>query len=186
MTISKYDHEPWISTYTGRKVYPWNPKPEDIDPLDIAISLSRTPRFRAHTRDFYSVAQHCVIASHLVPKQDALWALLHDAPEAYIGDLPKPLKQMVPEWEKADILLTRAVCDRFELHYSMPESVKEVDRFLLVTEAALLLTHHVDAWHLQLGVEPDMDLLIDPLPSNTAFIQFMERFANLQRERRDL
>lgn len=183
MTVHKYDHEPWISTFTGKKVYPWAPKPEDIELLDIAIALSRTPRFRGHTREFYSVAQHCVIASYLVPKSDALWALLHDAPEAYIGDLPKPLKQMLPDWERADVLLTWAVCQRFGLEPEMPESVIEVDRLLLVSEAEIHLEYHVDNWHRTLGVMPDPTLILDPMSINSAFTNFILRYTELTGEK---
>lgn len=179
MTVQKYDHDPWISTYSGKKVFPWAPKAEDIELIDIAVALSRTPRFRGHTREFYSVAQHCVIASHMVPKVDALWALLHDAPEAYIGDLPKPLKQMLPDWERADTLLTWAVCQRFGLEPEMPESVIEVDRLLLVSEAEIHLEYHVDNWHRTLGVMPDPTLILDPWSVNESLVNFLERYAEL-------
>lgn len=179
MAVHPYDHEPWISTYTGKKIWPLDPKAEDIEILDIAIGLSRICRFASQTRDFYSVAQHCVIASHLVPGPDALWALLHDAQEAYICDLPKPLKQLFPKYEEAEMRLTLAVMEKFELPRKIPDSVIEIDRFLLVTEAAQLMDHHPDQWHLSLGIEPDMDLMIDPYGPDMAFREFMQRFDRL-------
>jgi 5'-deoxynucleotidase YfbR-like HD superfamily hydrolase len=171
--------EPWISTFTGKKIYPWDPKPEDIEILDIAISLSRTARFRAHTTGFYSVAQHSLLASHLVPFSDMLWGLLHDAPEAYIGDFPGPLKQMVPEYEVAEQALMRAVCDRFGLPHKMPPSVEEVDLLLLVSEADRLMHFHPEDWHLKFGVKPDRSLFLDLMDSDTAFREFMFRFETI-------
>lgn len=82
----------WIQTYTGKAFDYLNVTPESIDILDIAHALSRIPRFLGHTEQFFSVAQHSVNVSHTVPAGFALEALLHDAPEAYISDLPTPMK----------------------------------------------------------------------------------------------
>ena len=82
----------WIQTYTGRKFYPTHPRAADVHILDIAHHLSLRCRFSGGCREFYSVAQHSVLVSQMVPEQDALWGLLHDAAEAYTGDLIRPLK----------------------------------------------------------------------------------------------
>ena len=83
----------WIQTFTGRAFYVLDPRPEDVDIEDIAHALSMQCRFAGHCREFYSVAQHSVTASWLVPPEDALWGLLHDAAEAYVVDLPRPIKR---------------------------------------------------------------------------------------------
>jgi uncharacterized protein len=91
----------WIQTYTGRRVYPLDPSPEDIDIADIAHALSNVCRFTGHVREFYSVAQHSVIVSECVPAPFALLGLMHDAPEAYIGDISRPLKKSLAALDDA-------------------------------------------------------------------------------------
>jgi hypothetical protein len=83
----------WMQTFTGRAFYPLDPRPEDIDPVDIAHALSLICRYGGHSSRFYSVAEHCVLMSHAVAPEHALWALLHDATEAYLGDMIRPLKR---------------------------------------------------------------------------------------------
>ncbi|MFG0247924.1 MAG: phosphohydrolase, partial [Phycisphaeraceae bacterium JB051] len=78
----------WIQTYTGKAFYPLREDPGIIDIRDIAHALSLQCRFNGHCSDFYSVAQHSVHVSEVVPQAFALWGLLHDAAEAYMSDLP--------------------------------------------------------------------------------------------------
>src|SRR5271165_7548492 len=83
----------WIQTYTGRVMYPLDPRPEEINIIDIAHALSNLCRFTGHVRTFYSVAEHSVrVSQHCDPK-DALWGLLHDASEAYLADMSRPMKR---------------------------------------------------------------------------------------------
>lgn len=83
----------YFRTYCGNRVHPFCPSPEEIAIDDIARSLAQQCRFLGHTDAHYSIAQHCVLVSELVPARDALWGLLHDASEAYLGDLPAPIKR---------------------------------------------------------------------------------------------
>ncbi len=96
----------WILTATGQRLDLTGSTANDIDPLDLARGLSRACRFVGQTTDFYSVAQHSVLASYHVPPEDALPALLHDAAEAYLGDLTGPLKRLLVSYHEA--LLTSA------------------------------------------------------------------------------
>jgi len=91
----------WILTATGRRLDLTGSTANDIDPLDIAQGLSRACRFAGQTTAFYSVAQHSVLASYYVPPEDALPALLHDAAEAYLGDLTGPLKRLLVSFHQA-------------------------------------------------------------------------------------
>lgn len=86
------DRGPAMQTRWGRAFYPLDPRPEDIDIADIASALSKLCRYTGHTKTFYSVAQHCVLVSTLVPEEHARWGLLHDASEAYTGDMSRPMK----------------------------------------------------------------------------------------------
>ena len=92
---------PYIQTSSGRWFNPFEPDPEQIDPGDIARALANVCRFGGHTRAFYSVAQHSVIVSELVEErggdvEDVFAALMHDATEAYLGDMPHPIKHRSP------------------------------------------------------------------------------------------
>ena len=88
---------PYLQTVSGRWVNPFDPDPEQLDAGDIARALANQCRFGGHSRVFYSVAQHCVIVSRVVEErggdvEDVFAALMHDAGEAYLGDMPHPIK----------------------------------------------------------------------------------------------
>ena len=127
----------WISTYLGVPFWPMDPRIEDVRLEDIAHALSRQCRFAGHCDRFYSVAQHCVHVSELVPFEHRLWALLHDAPEAYLVDLPRPIKHspgIGEEYQAVEANLMRVICRRFGLPFSEPASVKRADEVMLETE----------------------------------------------------
>ncbi|MDO4254358.1 MAG: hypothetical protein Q4C81_04310 [Kocuria sp.] len=108
----------WMQTYTGRRFYPLDSRPEDVDVVDVAHALSMQCRYNGHVRLFMSVAEHCVLVSRLVPSEHALWGLLHDATEAYVGDMVRPLKLHMPEY--------RAVEDRvggLRLYIDVPDDL---------------------------------------------------------------
>jgi len=128
----------WILTYSGRKFYPTAPRAEDVSVRDVAHALSMLCRFTGHCHRFYSVAEHSVLVSQLVPAQHALWALLHDAAEAYVNDLARPLKHdpLLAGYREAEDRVLRAIADRFDLTWPMPEAVHEVDVKLSSNERA--------------------------------------------------
>jgi hypothetical protein len=132
----------WIITYTGKKFYPLKPNIEDINILDIATSLSNQCRFTGHTSQFYSVADHCLRVTELCSPENKLWALLHDASEAYLIDLPKPIKiqsSMAPYREVEEILM-RFICRRFGLSIKQPQQVTDNDWLMCCTEIYHLMT----------------------------------------------
>lgn len=180
-------HEPgpYIQTVSGRRVNPFAPSLDEIDLGDIAVALSNQCRFGGHTRRYYSVAQHACIVSDQVLAQTgeayaALWALLHDASEAYLIDLPHPIKhrsELGRLYREAEVGLEAVIRERFGLSGPPPASVKEVDRAVLATERAALT---MVAWHwpeLE-GVEP-LPIEIDPWPPEVAAAGFLERHAKL-------
>lgn len=130
----------WMTTYTGRKFYPEAPELTEPDIEDIAHALSMQCRFGGHTKEFYSVAQHSVLVSEFVEQhqpQFALWGLMHDASEAYLVDLPRPIKYntlLGAEYKELEAKVTLTICHTFGLEEEEPPIVKEADRVLLFTE----------------------------------------------------
>lgn len=124
----------WIQTYSGVAFWPLDPRPEEIDILDIAHALSHQCRFSGHTKWFYSVAEHSFLVSTLVSPKDKLWALLHDASEAYLVDVPRPIKNLLPEYKVWEERLMRVIARRFGLQEEMPDVVKMFDSRMLATE----------------------------------------------------
>ena len=92
----------WMQIFTGKKFWPLDPKSEEVDIKDIAHSLAFQCRFNGHSNYFYSIAQHSVIVSKIVSKDQAFAALLHDAAETYIGDMVSPLKRFMPEFKEIE------------------------------------------------------------------------------------
>jgi hypothetical protein len=129
----------WMQTYTSRAFYPLDPRPEDIDPADIAHALSMLCRYGGHVSRYYSVAEHCVLMSHAVSADNALWALLHDATEAYVGDMIRPLKRSMPAYCEVESRLMVVICERFGLDPTCPAEVKVADGRILHDERAALM-----------------------------------------------
>lgn len=138
----------WIQTYSGRRVFPLGLTTDDLDLEDIAHALSMKCRFNGHCKEFYSVAQHCVLASRLVePSAFAKEALMHDAAEYVLPDFSTPVKAWrgdafkVGEWH-AD----RAIAERYGLLYPRPPEVKVADIRLVLTEKRDLMFDNGDDW----------------------------------------
>ena len=174
----------YFRSHSGKHVHTLSPAPGEIDIDDIARALSHICRFLGHTEEFYSVAQHSVLVSLLVPRADAMWGLLHDAAEAYLGDLPRPVKS-APQMEVYRVTedrLLACVAVKFGLVPQMPESVKRADKVMLATEFCDLTTVDDLDWIVaECGVEP-LDhrmYTIDPWPSITAEDNFLRRFREL-------
>lgn len=104
-----------------------NPDPALVRIEDIAHALAHICRFTGHTNCFYSVAQHSVLVSELVPKGFELWGLLHDAAEAYIGDVSSPLKSLLPDYKQIEQRMEEAVWGKFGLRGPLPKQVKDAD-----------------------------------------------------------
>lgn len=174
-----YDSEAaWIQTYSGRRFCPTNPNPDAIVIQDIAHALSMQCRFTGHTKKFYSVAQHSVLVSHMCDEKDALWGLLHDASEAYLVDVPRPLKRSghFQAYLDFEARMQEAICKRFGLPYGEPPSVKRADTKLLATEARDLMGPLHNDWVQKVTPLP---FTIEPWDQQKAKDMFMERFFEL-------
>ncbi|MFH1495895.1 MAG: phosphohydrolase, partial [Pseudomonadota bacterium] len=105
----------YVSTYLGNRFYPLEPRIDDVAIEDIAHGLAYQCRFNGQTSAFYSVAQHSLIVASLVPEELRFAALLHDAAEAYLGDMVKPLKVLLPSFSEIEDSVTRIIGERFDV-----------------------------------------------------------------------
>lgn len=137
-----------IATVSGRVIDFLYPDPEQINLDDIARGLSRQARYSGQTIRPYTVAQHSLLVASLVAPEHRLYALLHDAPEAYLGDIPSPAKDAMDNLAAPALLespyrvverrIWRAICNRYDLSPELPDEVHEADQFALVIEAPIL------------------------------------------------
>ena len=107
----------WIQTFTGKKFDYQRISLKDIGIEDIAHSLSMQCRFAGHIRKFYSIAEHCVHISRYASDDAKLWGLMHDSPEAYLTDIPDPLKLLLPHYLKLEKVIEKAILDRFDMYF---------------------------------------------------------------------
>ena len=140
-----------IRTVSGRYIDFKNLSPDVIDIEDIAHSLSMQCRFGGHVPTFYSVAQHSVECSLRVSKPNRLEGLLHDASEAYMLDMPKPLKNLLPDYEKIEDELMSIIAQKYGFNHPLLKEIKTVDAELLQLEfdGAMLEKDPFNCWTQQ-------------------------------------
>ncbi|UQY33789.1 phosphohydrolase [Pseudomonas fulva] len=153
----------WILTNQGIRFELLEPTAAMIHPADIAFSLARLCRFNGHTSKHYSVAEHSFRVHELVDAEHQLHALLHDATEAYIGDMTRPLKLAMRGYAQdmavddvygqVEQRIWLAICERFDLEPELPDQVKEADMYMLAVERRDLMPDHPDAWDCIQGIE---------------------------------
>lgn len=125
----------WIQTYTGKQFYPLDPDHNNVCIEDIAHALSMNCRFNGHCKKFYSVAEHSVYVSYYVRGEYALNALLHDAAEAYISDLTRPVKHQIKEYRDIETNLDSCISVAFGLWAGLGyDEIKEIDNKILMDE----------------------------------------------------
>ncbi len=178
--------ESWFTLASGKPFYPFDPKPESVFIGNISRALSHICRYNGHCATFYSVAQHSVICSQKVASGFELAALLHDATEAYVGDLIRPIKVFMPDYTSMeDELYRRAIAPRFGLPTELPKEVHEVDNQVLVTEARDLLPYGADLmkkWGIEDEPFDDVEVYNSKTPTMTpveAEAAFLSRFYEL-------
>lgn len=177
MTGERYGD--WMQTATGSMFWPLDPRSEEIHILDIARSLSHQCRFAGHCNRFYSVAEHSVLVARALPPELALWGLLHDASEAYLVDIPRPVKRHLPEYAAMEALVMRKVAERFHLSWPMPKEVKRVDNAILADEARQLMAAPPRDWALP---EPPLGIRIEGMMPGDAAFAFLCEFRKCLRE----
>lgn len=161
-----------------------NPTAYDYPIEVIANALSNICRYTGHVDRFYSVAEHSVFVSRIVPEKLALEGLLHDASEAFVGDVSSPLKKLLPEYQKIEDNIQTAIAAHFGLQYPFPHDVHEADKRLYWAERATVAPGKDKLWHQELRASRKVT------PSGMSPIMakrmFLSRFRELMQERQTI
>lgn len=158
-----------IRTFTGRYIDVFDPKPEMIDILDIAHALSNLCRFGGHVPKFYSVAEHAVLCSHLIEPDEAYDTLMHDATEAFLVDVPRPIKNHLANYKELEHGLMEVIASKYDVRYPFSERIHQVDNEALQME-----------WNT-IMIGDKKDKRIKCLTPKKAELLFLERFYALKK-----
>ena len=164
-----------MTTYTGKKFYPLEPRIDNIELLDIAHALSMICRFNGCCKLFYSVAEHSVRGLSLVPIRDRLAFLLHDSAEAYMADVGRAVKSAIPDYKLLEKQLLELIYLKFGVESYNQELIKRADNILLATEGRDLMENTTD-WSI---AEPPVEYIIEPWSQLRAKEVFLHEFTNL-------
>ncbi|HEV3118148.1 MAG TPA: hypothetical protein VGY58_13945 [Gemmataceae bacterium] len=176
----------WIETCSGGRFDVANPRAEDVQIEDIAMSLAQTCRFRGHALRWISVGWHSIVVHDVVAMlrdddEARLAALLHDAAEAYVGDMPRPLKLAFPEFVRAEAKVQHVIHKKFGLE--PPDDllllIRKVDNQTLLEEARVYMATAGRGWELlDEGLNIPASAFVPPCPQDLQEVvrQFMARF----------
>ncbi len=186
--MSNVTHE-WITTYTGKKFEPLHPSPYGVDIVDIAHALSQICRFGGHTKEFYSVAQHCFYVAELIDdwyvakrrywhKYVVVQALLHDASEAYLGDVVTPVKVTFNDYKKAEKILQETIFEGLGLPSPVQDgevyrAIKFADERMFYTEYNQLFSGDKPCVRVGNELVPEADIEIECWTPEIAEINFL-------------
>jgi len=174
----------WIETYTGKAFYLREPDLDSICIEDIAHSFENQCRYNGHVKRFYCVAEHSSILAAYVfnqtqgGKRISRTMLLHDAAEAYIGDLPRPLKRMLPEFVEIERRIFKAIAEKFDIFEELPPYIKELDSRILVDERKSCMNPSSNVWGTDSLVP--LNYAIASLPPDDAEKVFLQVFSMVQ------
>ncbi len=154
-----------------------DPGDSDFTIEDIAFGLSNICRYSGQCSEFYSVAEHSLLVANVTPDH-AYSALMHDAAEAFIGDITRPLKQLLPDFKRIESSVEQAVFERFHVPNPMPKAVKAADLRVLAAEQIQIMPPETSRWSLEEGVDP-APVKVRHLPPKAAREAFLERFREL-------
>lgn len=172
---SLVNNEGYLLTFTGKRFYPAHPESLDVCIEDIAHALSNVCRYNGHLMSFYSVAQHCVYISKYIEehynKYLAIVGLLHDASEAYLPDMPSPIKDTLPDFRKLEARLHKHIFDYFKLDWPYSKIIKEIDTTIRQDEIRDLAS-----WG---GNEKGIGISITSWSPNVAEKEFLTLYAKL-------
>ncbi|MFN3827814.1 MAG: phosphohydrolase [Micavibrio sp.] len=183
----------WAESVSGRIMNVLDPSPDLISITDIAEGLAKQCRYNGQIPVFYSVAQHCTVVADLLPRRLAIYGLLHDAHEAYLGDLITPVKMAVSArvgwnvWKKIEEPLDKAIFEAFGLSWPLSETDQDIlahaDRVALATEVRDLKpqSYRNNRKYWQSLPDP-ADFMIRPAPWPKAASLYIKKFIRLAEE----
>lgn len=181
--------DPIIETFSGHKFDLFDESDtRSITIIDIAHALSLNCRYNGHCKKFYSVAEHSVHCSYLVPEEFAFDALMHDASEAYLSDIPRPFKAHIGNYKEIETRVQKRIARRFGFDEVEPAIVKSVDTGILWLEAQHLMRSRGDWWTPDVEEHYNQFIDVDRLPNGglelwtpeQAEHKFLERFVQLK------
>lgn len=165
----------WMQTFTGVQFWPLDPHIEEINILDIAHALANTCRFGGHCKTFYSVAEHSVHVASLLPPHRKMAGLLHDASEAYLVDVPRPIKSSLTNYKEIERNLAGIISTKFGSSFDPcnfeDEEVKWADNAMLATESEQLLGPKPAPWSLPVEPANVKLMLLSPQEAEDLFIK---------------
>lgn len=171
----------WIGLLSGAQFNYNKPEESEVTLDDLASALSNICRFSGHLPVFYSVAQHLVNTSRIVPEEFAFDALMHDTAEAFTNDLPTPLKWALPIFKELEVKIEGAMAEKFGFNFPYDPAVKKADTEMLILEK-LYVKKDDRPWPNYENIEVDHLLpLVDlkPWQPCRAKREFLERFEEL-------
>lgn len=172
--VPQHDRGPWFQTYSGVRFHFLDPRPEDILPEDLALGLGQQCRFTGQIGTFYSIAQHSVFCASIARErglgiEEQRFMLLHDASEAYVGDVNRPLKSLLPNYQEIEANIFVAIGDRFGLEPMEPATVKAIDNEALAVEKNFLHPNSEDWPGMPVVEMPRAFAVLDPVASVMRF-----------------
>ena len=166
----------WMQTFTGKQFWPLDPRADEVYGIDIAHALSLQCRFAGHCKFFYSVAEHSCHVHDAAEPEDRLWALLHDAAEAYVVDIPRPLKKFIIGFAEIEQRVMLAVCEKYGMSPHEPSSIKYLDNRILATERDQIMAISDAAWD---PLPPPLPITLVGWSPLEAKDQFLRRLGSL-------
>lgn len=164
----------WMRTFGGGRFYPADPRPEDVTIESIASGLSKDCRYAGQLDDiWYSVAEHSILVASILPDHLRLQGLLHDAPEAWLRDIPRPVKLLIPQYQKLEAMSWDAVAKRFGLPLELDPLVKWADDAVLAAEKIQLIGEDTSEWNIKAW---PADVVIECLEWRDAQDAFLDYF----------
>ena len=156
----------------------------------IATALSNLCRYTGHVTRFYSVAEHSVLVSMLVPRKHALAGLLHDSAEAFLGDVSSPLKKLLPQYQRIEDRVEKAIAKHFQIEYPYHEEIHLADKRMYWNERKTIAPAKDTLWHQELGAARKVEAVgLVPAEAKKLFlnryyelIENDERYAFLREE----
>lgn len=168
----------WFQTYPKSiQFWPLDPRPEEIFIEDIACSLSNICRFTGHVKNFLSVGQHSLFVSRLCSPQNALAGLMHDAAEAYVNDISRPIKPFLNNFKEIEDNILEVIFNKYGIEWPIPDEIHRIDRKLCITEARDL-DNDITEWGDYNKVFP-YDFRIEPIGPGESAPLFIHRFNEL-------